>query len=579
MIAYNADSSTLLGLLYHYPASSGNHPDKKRLVYCWDTGAYLGSIPEAASTFNVVGNTNSEGLTIAETTFGGIRALASQNDAILDYGSLIYITLQRATTAREAIHTMTSLMDTYGYASDGETFSLADSSTGEVWMMEVIGRGKQKKGAVWVAVRIPDGAVAAHANQARITTFPRNDPDNCMYADDVVELALHMGLYQRPLDDPTDSRFSFSDTYDPLTYAGVRACEARVWSIFSNIMEQQDSTSTFQKDFTRYVTGKDYSKRMPLYITVSPSKLLTLTDVDDLMSSHYERSPLQGDDSVGAGMYNSPYRPRPLSWEYKGSFYSNERPVATQQTAWNFISQISPSKAVCSTILWFGLDDSSTSPRVPVYGCATALSDHYVGKGSQDGVPSAVLDFDINKAFWVQNMVSNFAYDRWKMAYPILKEKRRKVMNDFMNEVMELEKEGEITAQKATSFTVKAGDKMHQIWWAFYGELFAKFRDYYSFEEKEGEKSCGCTSGLPDNPVFDDPWKKRIVEERGEWYKVNGGSINDHSDPVLPKKKSGSDGSSATPPLRGVFQERMMDDEHTLESLRPINKFDLKALQ
>jgi len=297
LISYNADAPQLFGYLYHYPATAdgnGNSDsNSKRQVYDWDSGVHLGEIEEVATTYNVVGNGNEHGLVIGETTFGGVSVLAwNQTAAVMDYGSLIYIALQRSKTAREAISVMTDLIDEYGYYSGGESFSLADSTTGEVWMMEVISRGNLygKKGAVWVAVRIPDGAVAAHANHARITQFPRDDPENCLYADDVVDVAVFYGLY--PADaDPLE--FSFSDVYDPMSFLSVRQGEARVWSAFSQIA---DATGAFRAKYQAYAMGEDLAltSRMPLYVV--PHQKLSLNDVMQLMANHYEGTVL--DSSV-----------------------------------------------------------------------------------------------------------------------------------------------------------------------------------------------------------------------------------------------------------------------------------------
>jgi hypothetical protein len=391
-------------------------------------------------TYNVVGNGNEYGLVIGESTFGGVEVLASQPGAIIDYGSLIYITLQRAKTARSAIQTMAELMgafchvinelvvstitrgnhhwpllcnvfafnftdaachflvhyylDTYGYASSGESISIADAS-GEVWIMEVIGRGPSygKRGAVWVARKIPDGMVTAHANQARITTFSRDDPVNCLFAPDVVEVAVHYGLYPEhanPLE------FSFSDVYDPVTFSGARFSEARVWSIFSKIA---DSEGSFQIKYQDYAAGRDLQNRMPLFIT--PYKKLSVFDVMNLMNSHYEGTELDATMDVGAGIFADVHRPRPLTWEFQGKNYFNERTVATERTGWNFVAQIRPQMPrELATVLWFAVDDSSTSPRVPVYASSTQVAYPYAGKGTQDGVPFEAFKFDMRKAFW-----------------------------------------------------------------------------------------------------------------------------------------------------------------------------------
>uniref|UniRef100_A0A7S2L9Z7 Dipeptidase n=1 Tax=Leptocylindrus danicus TaxID=163516 RepID=A0A7S2L9Z7_9STRA len=558
MIAYDADFVGLMGMLYHYPPTSSNtttasdngggnyflqkqqleqgekmdnvasvgrrtalrgssDTTKMRQVYDWDEGTYLGEIPEAVETYNVVGNTNEYGLSIGETTFGGIEALSKQSGSIIDYGSLIWITLQRSKTAREAIHTMVELTDKYGYASSGESFSIADGK--EVWIMEVIGRGEGKHGFVWVAVRVPDGMVAAHANQARIQTFPRDDPENCMYADDVVELARELGLY-----DDNDEDFSFSDTYDPVTFEGARLCDARVWSIFSHITEDNG----FEDHYADYAKGQNLSNRMPLWI--KPSRKLTLKDVTGLMRDHYEDSVLDPCHDVGAEDAHTPYRTHPLVWEYEGDSYVNERTVATQQTGWNFVAQqrhwMPPE---LSSILWFAVDDSGTAPRYPVYGSSRDVSDAFFGVGPQDGVPSPILEFDLSKAFWVSNMVSNFAYSNWRNVAPVLVDRIKQIETEFLQEItdidaqaLELYNTGDHfgAIDFVTEYSVNAGNRLHKKWFKFYGDLFARFRDGYELEEKEGELACGCKIS---QPGYSDEWYKRIVEEDGDHYKESMG--------------------------------------------------------
>lgn len=520
MISYNADSPTLYGVLYHYPAVSA-HTETTRKVYDWDSGAYMGEIAEVATTFNVVGNANEHGLLIGETTFGGLPLLAwNQTGAIMDYGSLIYITLQRARTVAEAIVTMVDLMDTYGYASGGESFSLTDRS-GVVWMLEVISRGNDygKKGAVWVAQRIPDGAVAAHANQARIRTFPRDDPDNFLFAPDLVDVAVFYGLYPVTAD-PLD--FSFSDIYDPVNFIEARQGEARVWSILSQIADQ---SGEFEANYESYALGENLSNRMPLFVV--PYKKLSLDDVMQLMTSHYEGTRLDSSKDVGAGLFASPYRPRPLEWQYKNVTYHNERNVATAKTGWNFVGQVRPwMPAPLAALVWFACDDSSTSPRVPVYGSSTRISPAYAGKGPQDGVVSPLLKLDLTKAFWVQNMVSNFAYYRWKDIYPMLREKIDGIQAELVQKVAIVdeqsmkayEEDGAGAAVKyVTQFGWNTGNSVHGLWMDFYGELFVRFRDFYTIVPKAGDSLCGCEAK---EPGLSDSLKKRIVDETGDHYKV-----------------------------------------------------------
>jgi len=561
MIAYNADSPVLFGYIAHYEASAGKGGTMRK-VYDWDSGVYLGvsntilemiqlfvsivipwltenlsshllcthtgrqEIAEANETFNVVGNSNEHGLVIGESTFGGVPALAwNQTGSIIDYGSLIYITLMRAKTAREAIQIMSDLMDTYGYHSGGESFSLADRS-GEVWMMEVIGRGSDygKLGAVWVAQRIPDGYVTAHANQARITTFDRNDPENCLYAEDVIDVAVHYGLYSDSAD-PGD--FSFSDVFNPVHFLSARQSEARVWSIFSHIA---DADGTFERTWEKYATGESTKERMPLYIQTY--KKLSAKDVMHLMASHYEGTALDSSRDVGAGLFESPYRPRPLVWSYENhhnetTLYHNERSIATAKTGWSFVAQIRPwMPRELSALSWFACDDSSTSPRVPVYGSSRSISSAYSGKGAQDGVTTPLLKLDLTKAFWVQNMVSNLAYFRYRDIYPVLRAKIDSVQDEmtakvFISDKRALDlyqKEGaEKAVDYATLVSINAGNALHSAWMNFYGELFVRFRDFYSIVPKEDEPVCGCEAR---EPGLSDVMKRRIIQETGQHYEV-----------------------------------------------------------
>jgi dipeptidase len=523
MIAYNADSPTLYGVLYHTPPQKPQKKATMRNIFDWDTGRYMGQIEEPAQQihFNVVGNGNDRGLVIGETTFGGVPMLAwNQSGAILDYGSLIYIALQRCQIATDAITLMADLMDTYGYASGGESFSITDAISGEVWIMEVISRGNNygKRGAVWVAQRIPDGAVAAHANQARITTFARESPD-FLHAEDVVDVAVFYGLYPATAD---PLLFSFSDVYDPLNFMSARQGEARVWSLFSQIA---DDTSTFRQEYESYAMGMDLSHRMPLYVI--PYKKLSLDDVMQLMSSHYEGTKLDSSKDVGAGLFASPYRPRPLEWHYQNATYHNERSIATAKTGWNFIGHVRrdmpPELAV---VLWFACDDSSTSPRVPVYASSTAIAPPYAGRGPHEGFISPLLQFDMDKAFWVQNLVSNFCYARWKDVYPVVRAEIDRLQWKLQQNVEFIDQEalrlyktkGNAAAiALVTKFSVGTGNQVHAQWQGFFGELFVRFRDYYTILPKRDDPLCGCVA---QEPGLSEVMKQRIVEATGDHYKV-----------------------------------------------------------
>ena len=331
LVSYSADSHALYGCLYKFNAPKGGfRPGEMLAVYEWDTGRYLGDIPQVEHPYSTVGNMNEHSLIITETTYGGRGELADSTGR-MDYGSMIYITLQRARTAREAIRVMADLADTYGYASEGESFSIADAD--EAWIMEVIGKGFEpdgkggnaRKGIVWVARRIPDGYVSGHANQARITTFPLDDPDNCLYSPDVISFAREMGYYEGP-----DAEFSFCDAYAPADFSALRACEARVWSFFRRVADGMDT-------YTDYAMGHNPANRMPLW--VKPSKKVSPKEVFDAMRDHYEGTPMDMTRDLGAGGCGLPYRWRPMSFEVDGTEYVNERATATQQTGFWFVAQ------------------------------------------------------------------------------------------------------------------------------------------------------------------------------------------------------------------------------------------------
>lgn len=389
IISYSADSHDLYGELYYWPGREW--PEGEMLnVYEWDTGKYLGQIPQARKTYTVIGNMNEHQLTIAETTFGG-RSELVDTTGIIDYGSLIYITLQRARTAREAISIMADLTEQYGYYSSGESFSIADPN--EVWILEMIGKGSENKGTVWVAVRIPDGYVSAHANQARITTFNRKDKENVMYSKDVIKFASEKGYF-----DGKDDEFSFADAYAPLDFEAVRFCEARVWSAFRNVNSEMDK-------YVDFALGKS-DERLPLFI--KPEKKVSVRDVQNIMRDTYEGTPLSMSQDPGAGPYSAPYRWRPLTWEVDGETYFNERAIATQQTGFTFVAQMrSWLPNPVGGILWFGVDDANMTVFVPMYMGMTSIPENYA-QGEAD-----LLTFSWNSAFWIFNWVANQAYNRY----------------------------------------------------------------------------------------------------------------------------------------------------------------------
>ena len=431
MVTYAADSYWLYGSLYHYPAAT--YPEGAMLdIYEWDSGEYRGKIKQVSQTYNVVGNMNEHQLTIGETTWTGLTEL-QDTTGIMDYGSLIYVTLQRAKTAREAIVTIVNLVNEYGYYSTGESFSIVDPN--EAWIMELIGKGPGSKGFVWVARRIPDNCISGHANQARITTFPlesRKDKTTIssknlkkiynrevttVYAHDVIKFAREKGYFNG-----TDAEFSFSDTYNPLDFSGVRACEARVWSFFRRHDKTMDK-------YLSYIMC-DTKERMPLWIT--PENKLSVKDLQDAMRDHYEGTPLDMSIGAGAGNFNSVYRMTPLIYKHNGKEYFHERPVATQQTGFSFIAQMNENlPAEAGGILWFGLDDATCNLYVPIFSCITEIPESMSEKNG------SILDFSWTSAFWINNWVAQMVYPRYSMLYPVVKERQENVEQKFFNDVKE----------------------------------------------------------------------------------------------------------------------------------------------
>ena len=410
MISYAADSHLLFGELYFAPAAVWNAGDMRR-IEDWDSGKYLGDIPQISRTYQRVGNMNEHQLIIAETTYGGREELHDPK-GVMDYGSLIYVALERAKTAREAISIIVDLANTYGYYSSGESFSLADKE--EVWVMELIGKGPDNKGIVWVARRVPDGYICSHANQARISTFPLNDPENCMYAPDVITFAREKGYFNGE-----DKDFSFCDAYAPLDFSGMRACEARAWSAFNILCdgkftfidENGNEVTRDSYDYVEYAMGWDASKRFPLF--VKPSRKLSVKDVADVMRDHYEGTPMDMTKDVGAGAKARPYRWRPMNFEYEGKTYINERAIATQQTGFWFVGQVRgflPDEI--GAVNWFGCDDAATSYLTPIYVSSYDIPECFrVGNGD-------MITYSPTSAFWMTNRVANACYKAYNIMFP-----------------------------------------------------------------------------------------------------------------------------------------------------------------
>lgn len=522
MVSYTADSHALYGALYYLP--SANYPaGAMRMVREWDTGKILGEIPEVAHTYSVVGNMNEHQLLIGESTYGG-RSELVDTTGIIDYGSLIYITLQRAKTAREAITVMAELVEKYGYYSSGESISIADPN--EVWYLEIIGKGTKmvydkktktsynaNKGAVWVAVRIPDGAISAHANQARITTFELNDPQNCLYSKDVISFARQMGYFNGE-----DKDFSFSDTYAPLEFSGMRGCEARVWSVFRKVKSGMDK-------YADYAKGHNPNNRMPLW--VFPEHKVDVKDVAEFMRDHYEGTELDMTCDLGAGGNKLPYRWRPMSFKVGENEYTNERAIATQQTGWWYVGECrSWLPDPIGGVLWFGCDDTATSPLTPFYCGINRIPKAYqVGNGD--------MTTWAESAFWIQNRVSNFTYLRYNHIFGDVK----RSMNRFENACFEeqpaidvaakmlYEKNPEIAIEFLTDYSCNTATKLYNTWVDLDKYLLVKYIDGNTKKENsEGKFTDNGNNfnipAMPNFPGYSEEWKKMVETDAGERLKV-----------------------------------------------------------
>lgn len=506
MITYSADSYALFGELYHWPAKKYAKGEMLK-VYEWDSGKYLGEIAQASQTYNVVGNMNEFQVTIGETTFGGREELTDP-DGIIDYGSLIYITLQRAKTAREAVKIMTGLVAEYGYYSSGESFSIGDSN--EIWVLEMIGKGKGNKGAVWVAVRIPDDCISAHANQARIQQFSLNDPQNCIYSEDVISFAKEKGYYTGK-----DEDFSFAKAYNPLEFGGQRFCEARVWSFFNR----------YNKDMAKFVTYAQGKTQDPMPLYIKPDKKLSLADIQDMMRDHYEGTELDWTNDIGAGPFKSPYRWAPLTWQSDSVEYCNERPIATQQTGFVFTAQMrSWLPNPIGGVLWFGTDDAAQTVFTPMYCSITEVPECY-REGNGD-----LYTFSWTSSFWIQNWVSNMVYNKYDYMHPDLAKVQNELESKFFANQEATEKEAQELYKKspeqAVQFLTKYSETQAQYAfdrWKKLGEfLVIKYMDGVVRKEKDGEFIRN-EYGKPSSPQrvgYPKDFYQRVVKETGDKYKV-----------------------------------------------------------
>lgn len=502
MVSYNADDYGMFGHLCHYPA--GTHPKgSMRQIYDWDSGVYHGEIEEAPVTYNVIGNINEFQLSIGETTYGGREEMVDST-GILDYGSLIYVTLQRAKTAREAISVMTSLVEKYGYNSEGETFSICDPN--EAWIMEMQGTGAGSKGVVWVAMRIPDDAICAHANQSRIGKFNMKDKKNVLYSKNVISYARKMGWFNGK-----DSEFSWKNTYAFPDFSGRRFCDARVWSFFNHYADGFDR-------YLPWALGKDKdAEDMPLWIV--PNRKLSVADVENGMRDHYEGTALALDTtSIGGGIYEMPYRPTPLTFTVDGKQYFNERPISTQQTAFTFVSQLrSWLPREIGGVLWFGNDDANMVAYTPVYCGNTVQPACYNTKGAD------AVTFSSDNAFWLCNMVSNMVYPRYSQLFPELKAVRDSLETSYFANQTSIEKQAAdlYKTDKAAAlkllnnYSNTKADEMLVSWKRLATRIIVKYNDMAVKKEKDGKLLQSVT-----RPGYPASFGRKLVKETGDWYAV-----------------------------------------------------------
>ncbi len=591
-ISYSADSHVLYGELYHWPAAK-YHEGTFKKIYEWDTGKYLGKIKQATETYNIVGSMNEYQVAIGETTYTGRSELHSQPGAIMDYGGLIFTALQRSKNAREAIKVIADLMEEYGYASTGESFSISDPN--EVWIMELIGKGgtvtltkssykklaktdipgsiikklksiqgkayksnadfnkalagtigrresrhfrdvilqsaeMSEKGAVWVARRVPDGFICAHANQARITTFNYQaenrwvDPNADVFnSPDVISFAKRKGFYAGP-----DEDFSFSDVYAPVGFGGARFCEIRVWAMFNQVKEGMDKYWDYVKGHIQHpkalvkgqpLTPENFaSNRMPLWI--KPDKKVSVHDMMRFMRDHLEGTELDMRNDIGAGPYQRPYRWRPLTWKVDGVAYCNERATATQQAGFVFVAQSrSWLPREIGGIFWFAVDDPASSVFVPMYSSITEVPKSYK-KGN-----GAMMEWSNHSAFWAFNQVSNFTYTRYNVIHPEVEKIQSALENEFINFTTAVDAGAQalykndkgLAVAYLTNYSVNQGNRVVADWKKFYQYLFLKYMDG-NVKEKDGNN----LNPKLEQPGYGEEWYRKVVGETGEQFKVIG---------------------------------------------------------
>ena len=510
MCSYSADDYGMFQNLCHYPAAK-HAKGEMRKIYDWDTNKYHGEIPEAAQTYSVIGNINEWQVTIAETTYGGREEMVDST-GIMDYGSLIYVALQRSKTAREAIKVMTTLANTYGYNSEGETFTICDPN--EAWIMEMMGKGAGSKGAVWVALRIPDDAVCAHANQSRIGKFNMKDKKNVMYAKDVVSFARSKGWFQGK-----DADFSWKMAYAKPDFSGRRFCDARAWSMLNHFYDMTP--------YLDWALGKNPDAQdMPLWVV--PNKKVSVKDVENVMRDHYEGTPLSVADGsdIGGGIWEMPYRPTPLMYKVDGKQYFNERPVSTQQSGFVFVSQMrSWLPREIGGVFWFANDDANMAAFTPVYCSMTERPECYNTPGAD------ALHFSKKNAYWVCNMTSNMVYPRYSLMFPTLKEVRDSLDNSYFAAQTGVEKKAqELYAQNPQAavkylndYSVEKAQQMLARWNQLFEFMVVKYNDMIiKPTDKNGtfEKTQYGLGARPARPGYPEKYAKELVKQSGDKFLV-----------------------------------------------------------
>ena len=510
MCSYSADDYGMFQYLCHYPAAK-HAKGEMRKIYDWDTNKYHGEIPEAAETYSVIGNINEWQVTIGETTYGGREEMADST-GIMDYGSLIYVALQRSKTAREAIKVMTTLANTYGYNSEGETFTICDPN--EAWIMEMMGKGAGSKGAVWVALRIPDDAICAHANQSRIGKFNMKDKKNVMYAKDVVSFARSKGWFKGK-----DADFSWKMAYAKPDFSGRRFCDARAWAMLNHFYDMSP--------YLDWALGKNPDAQdMPLWVV--PNKKVSVKDVENVMRDHYEGTPLSVADGsdIGGGIWEMPYRPTPLMYKVDGKQYFNERPVSTQQTGFVFVSQMrSWLPREIGGVFWFANDDANMAAFTPVYCSMTQRPECY----NTPGVDA--VHFSKKNAYWVCNMTSNMVYPRYSLMFPTLKEVRDSLDNSYFAAQAGVEKKAqELYAQNPQAavkylndYSVEKAQQMLARWNQLFEFMVVKYNDMIiKPTDKNGnfEKTPYGLGARPARPGYPEKYAKQLVKQSGDKFLV-----------------------------------------------------------